>query len=210
MPIRREMQNTVFGAGSFWKDKDLMEGQFYKTHARGFQKQRLDKPVERYVTVIQREVDKLAAKLDEMENGETEVPLSKWVTDLFFDASFVGLFGDRVRESSGISAEELRKAFDDFDTSFPLMAAGLLPSFLLNLVPDVKKGKAGGKVLAEALRDWIKDGFPGLEDGVVRDMAQVALDNDLGLEEAGKMLVSDLWALQVCSSSFDPWFLALS
>jgi len=195
------MQHTVFLAGPFWRNKELMEGQFYKTHARGFQKQRLDKPVERYVTVIQRQVDELASKVDESENGELELPLSKWITDMFFEASFVGLFGDRVRESSGISPEALRKAFDEFDTSFPLMAAGLLPSFLLNLVPDVKKGMTSQRVLAETLRVWIGDGFPGLEDGVVRDMAQVALDNDLGLEEAGKMLVADLWALQVCPSS---------
>ncbi|GAA6058633.1 hypothetical protein JCM10212_004044 [Sporobolomyces blumeae] len=199
MPIRRELQGSVFEA-PYWRDRDLMEGQFYSVHGRGFRTPRLEGPVDRFVSVVRSRVEHLATRLDGLTprdaGDELVVSLDELVTDLFYDASFVALFGAHVRDASGISAVDLREAFDKFDHAFPLLASGLLPAFLLDRIPDVKVGRQGFDVLAKTLQAWIEGGFEGLDEGVVKDMAQVALDNWLGSKEAGKMLVADLWALQ--------------
>lgn len=188
------MQKTVFDAGEYWKDIDTM-GAFYKVHSRGLQKSQLDSSVARFVSVMERQVEELATRLDSTKGGELELNLDEWVTDMFFEASLVGLFGPRMREPSGISKEAFRKAFDEFDGAFPFLASGLLPLPLANLI--FRKGKKSQHVLADTLQQWVEEGFPGLEEGVIRDMAQVAIDRGLGTKEAGKVLVADAWALQV-------------
>jgi hypothetical protein len=195
MPIRREMQNTVFDAGPFWKDRQIMEEGFYKTHSRGLQKSQLGDSLDRFVKVVNEQIENFARELDCLDENEREVNIDEWITGIFFEASLVGLFGPSMRESSGISKEAFRTAFEEFDDAFPLLASGLIPRPLIDLT--LGKGKRGQRVLAESLQKWIEDGFPGLEKGVIRDMAQVALDRGLGTVEAAKMLVADAWALQV-------------
>ncbi|GAA5961005.1 hypothetical protein JCM3765_006500 [Sporobolomyces pararoseus] len=194
LPIRREMQFTVFDAlGSWWNDKPTMDG-FYRIHSRGLQRSQLEDSLDRFVKTVHREIENFASRLDETSDGQLVVDLNSWITDIFFEASLVGLFGPIVREPSGISRENFRKAFDSFDDAFPLLASGLIPRPLIKIL--LKKGKQGQHVLAEVMRKWIEAGFPGLETGVVKDMAQNALDQNLGTREAGKLLVADAWALQ--------------
>lgn len=194
LPIRREMQRTVFDAGPYASDKNVMDD-FYRVHARGMQKSQLDSSLERFVEVARRECEAFVTRLDQTPHGVLEVGLDKFLTDIFFEASLVGLFGPSVREPSGVSKTALREAFDAFDDAFPLLASGLVPPLLIDLV--LRKGRLGQRQLATVLQAWVEAGFPGLEKGVVRDMAQTGLDRELGVVEVGKLLVADAWALQV-------------
>ena len=190
------MQNTVFDAvGSWWTDKPTMDG-FYRIHSRGLQRLQLEDSLDRFVKTVKQEIENFATRLDGTSDGQLVVDLNSWITDIFFEASLVGLFGPEVRIPSGISKEAFREAFDSFDDAFPLLASGLIPRPLTSIL--LKKGKQGQHILADVMRKWIEAGFPGLEKGVVREMAQNALDQGLGTWEAGKLLVADAWALQVC------------
>ncbi|GAA5872235.1 hypothetical protein JCM8547_004790 [Rhodosporidiobolus lusitaniae] len=195
LPIRREMQGSAFGAVDYWKDKNIMEKGFFVTHAKGMSKTNLTASLERFVVYVRGRLEELVARVDASPSGETELNLGDFVADVFFRASCAGMFGPKVFEAKGTSVDEIRSAFDAFDKSFPIEASGLVPSWLLDRIPDVQEGRKAREVLARTFEAWINDGFEGLEEGVVRDMAQVALDNNLGSYEAGKMLVADFWAL---------------
>ncbi|GAA5828459.1 hypothetical protein JCM11251_006259 [Rhodosporidiobolus azoricus] len=196
LPIRREMQGTAFGATDYWKDRQLMEGELYPTHARGMRKDSLGPALERFVAFMKTKFEDLAARADASPSGEISIPLQEWVAECFFEASTSAMFGDHIRDASGISKKELYQAFSEFDLAFPLEASGMGPPWLLAKIPEVKAGRAARDKMAKAFEAWIRGGFEGLEKGVVRDMAQVALDNNLGEYEAGKLLVADFWALQ--------------
>ncbi|GAA6055170.1 hypothetical protein JCM3770_002217 [Rhodotorula araucariae] len=193
LPIRREMQGTAFGA-PFWADRSLMDEQFFPVHSRGMSKARLAAPLQRFVAVVRSRIDDLAAQVDAALSGELTIKLADWVVETYFEASLAGLFGPCVREAKG--TKELWAAFCAFDKAFPIMASGIVPPWLLERIPDVVAGKKGQDVLASTFEAWIRSGFDGLDEGVVRDMAEVALDNNLGAKEAGKMIVADFWALQ--------------
>ncbi|GAA5967488.1 hypothetical protein JCM11641_000564 [Rhodosporidiobolus odoratus] len=195
LPIRQEMQGSVFGA-PYWRQTDLFEKQFFPVHAKGMSKANLTAPLQRFVGFVRERLDDLAAAIKASASGDVVLDLNEWVADLFFEASLTSMFGPQVAEASGLSVKECQAAFQAFDVVFPLEASGMIPSYLLPHIPDVQKGRAARHTLAKAFQRWIEGGFDGLEEGVVRDMAQVALDNNLGSYEAGKMLVADFWALQ--------------
>ncbi|BGP14678.1 hypothetical protein JCM10213_006242 [Rhodosporidiobolus nylandii] len=195
LPIRREMQGTVFGA-PYWRDQALLDKQFFPTHAKGMSKANLSAGLERFVMYARRYLDDLGGKVDAAPSGEVVLDANDFLHEVYFEASLAAMFGPRVREASGIAKEELFEAFLAFDASFPLEASGMFPGWLLDRIPGVTEGREARETLARAFQAWIEDGFDGLDEGVVRDMAQVALDNDLGSYEAGKMICADFWALQ--------------
>ncbi|GAA5878778.1 hypothetical protein JCM3774_005069 [Rhodotorula dairenensis] len=191
-PIRREMQGTAFGA-DYWDDRKLMDGQFFPVHARGMSKVNLTAPLARFIATVREKVDELSARLDSAPDGVT-LDLVKWTLDTFYDGTLAGFFGPKVLDARGTTKAELYQALETYDRAFPIIASGLIPPALVERIPDVKKAREAQHVLAATFADWVAGGFDGLEHGVVRDMAQVALDNDLGNYEAGKMLVADFWA----------------
>lgn len=185
-PIRREMQGSAFGA-PYWQDQTLLDDQFFPTHSRGMQKGQLTVPLQRFIAVVRDRLDDLAVQVDAAPSGELSLKLAPWIVETYFEASLAGLFGPHVRDAKGISPAELFDAFCKFDRAFPIMASGLVPPFLLEKIPDVKEGRVAQDLIASTFEAWIRDGFDGLEKGVVRDMAEVALNNELGAKEGGKV-----------------------
>ncbi|GAA5835857.1 hypothetical protein JCM9279_002121 [Rhodotorula babjevae] len=194
-PIRREMQGSAFGA-SFWDDHSIMNGQVFPIHARGMTKTGLAKPLERFVTVVRSRIADLAAQVDTSSSGAITIKLADWIIETYFEASLTAMFGPSVRHAKGVSRDELWRAFCDFDKAFPIMASGMVPPWLLDRIPDVITGKKAQGALADMFEAWIRDGFEGLDEGVIRDMAEIPLNNDLGSHEAGKLIIADFWALQ--------------
>ncbi|GAA5942569.1 hypothetical protein JCM3775_000260 [Rhodotorula graminis] len=192
-PIRREMQGSAFGA-SFWNDKSIMNGQVFPVHARGMKN--LAPALERFITVVRARIADLAAQVDAATSGAVTIKPAEWIADTYFEASLAGMFGPNVRDAKGVSRDELWRAFCEFDKAFPIMASGMVPAWLLDRIPDVVTGKKAQGVLADIFEAWIRDGFEGLDEGVIRDMAEIPLKNDLGAHEAGKLLIADFWALQ--------------
>lgn len=171
-----------------------MDGQFFPVHARGMSKNNLTAPLARFVATVREKVDELSRRLESAPDGEVTVDLVAWTLGAFYDGTLAGFFGPKVLDARGTSRAELYRALETYDRAFPIIASGLIPPTLVERIPDVKKAREAQHVLAATFADWIAGGFEGLEHGVVRDMAQVALDNNLGDYEAGKMLVADFWA----------------
>ena len=207
------MQKTAF-SGDYWDDRSLMDGQFFPVHARGMSKNNLTAPLARFVATVRGKVDELSLRfesaadgeatvdlVDELSlrfesvaDGEVTVDLVAWTLSAFYDGTLAGFFGPKVLDARGTTRAELYRALETYDRAFPIIASGLIPLALVERIPDVKKAREAQHVLAATFADWIAGGFEGLEHGVVRSMAQVALDNNLGDYEAGKMLVADFWA----------------
>ncbi|GAA5975901.1 hypothetical protein JCM10908_005322 [Rhodotorula pacifica] len=192
-PIRREMQGTAFGA-DYWDDRTLMDGQFFPVHARGMSKNNLTAPLARFVSTVREKLDQLSTRVNAAPDDRVTLELVAWTLEAFYDGTLAGFFGPKVLDARGTTKAELYEALETYDRAFPIIASGLVPPALVERIPDVKKARVAQHVLAATFSDWIADGFEGLEEGVVRDMARVALDNDLGDYEAGKMLVADFWA----------------
>lgn len=197
-PIRREMQGSAFGA-SFWDDQNIMNGQVFPVHARGMKS--LTPALERFVTVLRSRIDQLAAEVEASSTGAVTIKPADWIVETYFEASLAGMFGSHVREAKGISRDELWRAFCQFDKAFPIMASGMVPSWLLDRIPDVVAGKKAQGVLADVFEAWIRDGFEGLDEGVIRDMAEIPLKHDLGTHEAGKLIIA---CVARASSDFPP------
>jgi cytochrome P450 len=91
---------------------------------------------------------------------------------------------------------DIRKVFNTFDACFPLLAADMIPSFLHPFVPLIARGIKGRERLFEFIATWVEDGMPGLDEGVIFDMAQIGLTEGHSSREIASFLTADLWALQ--------------
>ena len=198
-PIRREMQGSAFGA-SFWEDQSIMNGQVFPVHARGMTKAGLTPPLQRFISVVRSRIADLAAQVDASSSGAVTIKFAEWIVETYFEASLAGMFGPDVRAAKGVSRDELWRAFCEFDKAFPIMASGMVPSWLLDRIPDVVAGKKAQGLLADTFEQWIRGGFEGLDEGVIRDMAEIPLKNDLGTYEAGKLIIA---CVESSSSTFD-------
>jgi hypothetical protein len=209
VPIRKEMQGTVFGSAKYVHTNDeVMERQLFPAHAKGMAKSKLEPPLARFLAEMTEQIETMGKRIDEEgEGGELEVDFAKWVIEAMIDAATPALFGDSFLASSKLSASELRNAFAAFDTSFPLLASGLIAPFLERHIPITAAGRRGGAILADVFGDWVKDGMPGLSEGVVRDMANVGLAASFPPHEIGKLLLADCWALQANAPFAAVWLL---
>ncbi|KIY51428.1 cytochrome P450 [Fistulina hepatica ATCC 64428] len=90
----------------------------------------------------------------------------------------------------------IRRGFTLFDMCFPLLAADMIPSFLFRFIPAIRNGIVGRDAVAEQLQQWVSDGLPGLEEGLIKDMADIFIQEGWPLREIGLLLNSDLWASQ--------------
>lgn len=132
-----------------------------------------------------------------------EIDLVKWVTTTMFEGATPALFDSELfsAERSKLSPAELMKAFSAFDGGFPLFASGMVPSFFHPYIPPLANAIEGRRKLVRHLAEWIEADMPGLEVGVVREMAQISLDAGQPAEEGAKMLLGTLWCV---SSSVIP------
>jgi cytochrome P450 len=96
---------------------------------------------------------------------------------------------------------DFKKNFNTFDGCFPLLAADMVPPFLHPFVPLIAKGMKGRERLFEFIGTWVEDGMPGLDEGVIFDMAQIGLTEGHSSREIASFLNADLWALQANTPS---------
>jgi hypothetical protein len=104
------------------------------------------------------------------------------------------LFGDDFLTQTQESV--LKDGFFAFDECFPLLASDMVPSFLFPYIPLIAKGMNGRECIFKILATWVEDGMPGLDEGVIRDMAQIGLMQRHSSREIASILNADLWALQ--------------
>jgi hypothetical protein len=95
-----------------------------------------------------------------------------------------------------IQQHNLKEDFAAFDSCFPLLAAGMIPSFLFPFIPSIANGIKGRERLFKFIGIWVEDGMPGLDEGLVYDMAQIGHTAGHSSREIASVLNTDLWALQ--------------
>lgn len=189
------MQHIVFGSSQATLDSGVLESQVYTAHARGMAKGNLAEPLERFVASVEACLIALGERVDASNGGVLELDLVDWVTTAMFESETPALFGPSLFDAghSTLSPAELRAAFNDFDAAFPLLASGLIPSFLQGFIPPIAKGLEGRRKLIEHLGTWAKADMPGLEKGVVRDMVEIGVKAGLGDEESGIFALGTFW-----------------
>ncbi|KAF9494377.1 cytochrome P450 [Pleurotus eryngii] len=192
-PIRRELHTIAFG--SPWKiSQGPGLGRMFPVHAKGLTNLRLDAPVERFTRVVRAKVAQLKEQIESSPGKAVEIPIVKWVIDTMFEAATSGLFGEVFCERT--SKTGLQKDFNRFDACFALLAAEMIPMALYPFVPPIADGMKGRETMFSCLAQWVEDGLPGLEEGVIRDMAQMGLAEGYTSREVATLLSGDLWALQ--------------
>ncbi|KAM0787945.1 hypothetical protein ACM66B_006150 [Microbotryomycetes sp. NB124-2] len=198
-PIRLEMQHDVFGSERFVVDSGVLEGQLFAAHSRGLSRPKLEEPISRFNMNVQQTVERVLARIDASDDNATELDLVEFVTSALYEGATPALFGhtlfDFDSDAPVASFATIRKRFWAFDEAFPLFAAGL-PSFLQALIPVVHRGKLGRAHVARHIGQWIDHDLPGLDDGVVRDMADIGRQARWSSVESGKLLLGTYWALQ--------------
>ncbi|KAL4258944.1 Cytochrome P450 superfamily protein [Pleurotus pulmonarius] len=192
-PIRRELQTVAFG--SSWK---ISQGpgltRMFPVHAKGLTNLRIDAPVERFTRVVQAKVAHLKEQIESSPEEAVEIPIVKWVIDTMFEAATSGLFGEEFCDRTLKAG--LQKDFNRFDACFALLAAEMIPMALYSLVPPIADGMKGREAMFSVLAQWVEDGLPGLDEGVIHDMAQIGLAEGYTSREVATLLSGDLWALQ--------------
>ncbi|KAF5345948.1 hypothetical protein D9758_011454 [Tetrapyrgos nigripes] len=199
-PIRMAMQASVFGTSHGVAHAPWMPTDAFPVHAKGLTNLRLDEPIQRFIHAARARVDALRQQVLDSSNGEVTIKLAEWIGDVMFDAALSGIFGpELVRRSESFLPSHrysLKQGHYVFDESFPLLAAEMVPSFLHRLIPPIREGLAGREAAAQTLAQWSEDGMPGLEEGLIRDVAKVYAECGASSRDIGTLLVSDLWALQ--------------
>ena len=193
VPIRISMQGTVFGSPTNVIHHSALKDRIFPVHARGLANVRLDAPIERFVQVVQQRISDLGYRVDHCD-GCFQMPLVSWVTQTMFEAANIALFGEEF--NARMVATGSRDHFNAFDNCFPLLVSELIPDFLFSLVPPLRSGIRGRQATMKLLADWVADGMPGLEEGVIKDTADIGLSAGFSFMEIGSLLNSDLWALQ--------------
>jgi hypothetical protein len=192
-PIRVSLQSQVFGTSEQITGSQVLERRFFPAHSKGLANVRLDAPIQRFIQIAEMKVAELGDKVDGA-GGTLEMGLVRWVVDTMFEAALSALFGEEFKARALDNG--LQVPFKSFDACFPLLLSEMVPPFLSAFVPSVATGVDGRNVLVKALAEWVEDGMPGLEEGLVREMAEIGLSEGFSLTEIGTILVGDLWALQ--------------
>ncbi|KAJ8519223.1 hypothetical protein ONZ45_g3801 [Pleurotus djamor] len=192
-PIRRSLQLTAFGSiESIAQGEGL--ARMFPVHAKGLTNLRLDAPVARFAHIVQSKVFELKERVESTPNHSIEINIVRWIIDVMFEAGTSALFGEEFCERAVKAG--LQESFNAFDASFPLLASEMIPLPMYKFVPPVAKGMQGREEIWKLLKTWIEDGMPGLDEGVVREMAEMGLAEGYSSYETAKLLMGDLWALQ--------------
>ncbi|SCZ92486.1 BZ3500_MvSof-1268-A1-R1_Chr5-2g07904 [Microbotryum saponariae] len=205
-PIRMTMLRSAFGGSTpIFRDVALWHGVLFPAHGRGLSRNRLEEPIDTFVSHLRDKLEQLAQRLDaETESSEgTEMGLVTWIRNTMFDAGLAAFFGTQLLDFDtspkyGISSlEEFRKLFDEFDLAFPPVAGEVMPLPVLKMVSFIRKGVKARERLREFLGAWVRDGAPGLQEkGLVRGIVDSSKENGLTDFETGTTLNGTLWALQ--------------
>lgn len=197
----------VFGSSEgVWKNEALLDGKVFPLHSRGMVKGKMEAPLARFVAAVEERVQVLAQEVDRA-GGELEISLVDWVKTTMHGASIPSLFGPSFATHANLSPPQLQATLEAFDAAFPLLASGLVPTFLHPLIPPIAKGLRARNELSEAITTWISDDMPGLDEGVVRDMTVASLDAGHPASEAAKLVIGNIWALTANGPSAAVWML---
>jgi hypothetical protein len=188
------MQQTVFDSSKETIQSGILESRIFPAHGRGLAKGQLGLPLERFVASIQARLADLGEQID-AAGGSMEIDLVEWVTTTMFEGATPALFDSELfsAERSTLPPSELMEAFAAFDGGFPLFASGLVPSVFHSFTPPLANAIEGRQKLVAHLAEWIEADMPGLEAGVVREIAQLSKDAGQPAEEGAKMLLGTLW-----------------
>jgi hypothetical protein len=152
---RKTMQGLMFGmADNIWTGARAMETRIFHVHGKGLSKVNSTPPFP-----ASSSFESLGKQID-LGGGFLELDLADWVTTTIYEGATPGLFGPSLLASSistsCLSPERLRNAFAAFDTAFPLLASGLIPTFLYSSIPPI----------ASHFGEWVPAGLLGLPDWV--------------------------------------------
>ncbi|KAK4052113.1 hypothetical protein OIV83_002407 [Microbotryomycetes sp. JL201] len=198
-PVRLQMQGDVFGSERHVVQSGVLESQLFAAHSRGLSKAKLEEPVARFNMNVQQTIERVLAQIDSSSSGATETDLIELVTNALYEGATPALFGhtlfDFDSEQPVASFQATRAKFWAFDEAFPLFAAGL-PTLFQSVIPVAYRGKQGRSHVAKHIGQWIDHDLPGLDSGVVRDMADIGRRAQWSAVESGKLLLGTYWALQ--------------
>jgi hypothetical protein len=185
LPIRISVQATVFGSSNELTYGPILP-KLFPVHARGMGTTKLAEPVARFTKISEEFITKLGGQIDE-NGGTLELDIVAWIRDTMFFAASAALFGeDFMRRGQEASLQPL---FNDFDQIFGLLSSEMIPSFLFKLVGPIDKGVKGRAQVWKVLEGWIEDGMPGLEEGVIRDIAELPLKEGVSAREVASRSV---------------------
>lgn len=191
-PIQHGIQTLAFGTPRRITQSAGL-ARMYDAHAKGLTNLRLDAPVERFTHVIQAKVAQLEEQIESSPAQAVDIPIVKWVVETVFEAATSGLYGEEFCERALEAG--LRGEFGRFDRCFPLLAAEMMPVALYAFVPRVADGMRGREAMLSVLARWVEDGLPGLNEGVIRDMAHIGLAEGYTSMEVATVLSGNFWAL---------------
>lgn len=189
------MYGTVFGGSRAALRSGVLESRIYPAHGKGMSKMNLVDPLARFVQSVQRSFEELGARLNRVEGGKVELDLVEWTTGTMFHSAIAAMFGGELFNHPGahLTPAELRANFHSFDHAFPLLASGLIWPSLQRFIPPMRKGLDARKELVRHLQGWVEEGFPGLEEGICRTMAEIIIEEGLGTQEAAVSVSGTLW-----------------
>lgn len=205
-PIRNDMNYTVFNCSVDVFNSRIIEKSIFPAHARGLARGQLPIPTERFVNSVESSVFALGEQVDKA-GGTLEVELVDVLNRIMFEGATDALFGLELCSPSfsQLTRSQLRETFVEFDTAFPLLAtglaAGMLPSRVVAMWPRLAKGVKARRVLIEHFAGWAKAGLPGLEEGVTKEIVDLAAKAGVGQEEIGKILLGSFWCARARRAS---------
>ncbi|KAH8827179.1 cytochrome P450 [Flagelloscypha sp. PMI_526] len=195
-PIRLEMQEDVFGVGKHHPHSMFLE-RFYPMHGKGLTKGRLRGPVERFNQIFAERVRALADQVHDSASGYLDISIVDWVMATMFDAGLGAMYGmEFVRLARARSPKTVSSGHYGFDEIFPILASGMVPSFLWNWIKPIKEGIVARDDTSRALQEFVEMGTPGLEDGITKDTVEFMQSEGISPKDMGPLLLGDLWASQ--------------
>lgn len=195
-----DIQRSAFGVGDH--DPRMFTERYYPLHSKGLTKSRLRDPVLRFNEIFAEKVHALTDQVQNSPAGYVDISIVSWVLDSMFDAGLGAIYGmEFVKKARARTPMTLQDGHNTFDVGFPLLAAGLLPGFVQRFIKPVRDGLMARDDVVAALAEFVEEGCPGLEDGLIFETTQLFIKENLTPSEIGHLILGDLWALQGSSIS---------
>ncbi|KAL8279942.1 hypothetical protein RQP46_007792 [Phenoliferia psychrophenolica] len=204
VPIRKRLQGSVFGSPRAVWTSEAMEKDIFPTHARALQKSKLEDPLRVFVESIRDATASLAASVD-AAGGALEMDLAEWTMATLFEGATGAMFGPSFLGAT--SKEDFRRTFLKFDLAFPLLASEMVSPNTARFIPPLAKGLAARDELVQIFAAWVEKGMPGVEDGVIKDMADTSARAGWSTYEIAQIIVGDCWAIQANAPFAAVWTL---
>ncbi|KAH8801848.1 cytochrome P450 [Flagelloscypha sp. PMI_526] len=194
--IRLWFGSALFGSKMHYP-MEMWTDRFFPMHAKAMTKGRLQGPLQRFNDVFSEKVKQLEEQVQSSSEGFVEIPIVEWVMNAMFDSGLSAIYGPEfvriARQRKPLTVEEGQYRFDAI---FPILASGMVPSFLRRFIPPLQEGLSARAELTAAIEEFLEMGTPGLDDGLTKDSAEWMEREGLSPKEVAPMLLGDLWASQ--------------